>query len=389
MCRTDRENPCRIIRGGENISPSAVEAVLAKNKLLSPLIPQIVGAKDAIAGEVPVAVIRGKVTPEIREAIQSEVVARMGALYVPEEVVSTEDLGLSDYPRTTSGKIQKPKLTSLVNQHRKQAESRASDRPRRMLDKEQLTDLIKKIWAKAVGLDPLRIQLDASTSEFADSITIMRVREGIKRQTGKALSLQDMATAGTIRKQVDVLLAMQSPAHGSTTTPARRTARKGPPALNDMVHLTEHPELLESTKMLVVDTIGKYGLGWDDVEDVIPAYDFNSIMTQTKLNEDWTWHFAIQAVDKVDRRVGADLWSVLCNSADSITETWQGRRSRCDEQWHVGILYSIGPAISGNSGCPARSGEAEFSLPRPRHRGRGKPLHKCCPRRGREPLLSS
>lgn len=255
-----------------------------------------------IAGEVPVAVIKGKVTPKIRDAIRSEVVAHMGALHVPEDVISTEDLGLSDYPRTTSGKIQKTKLTALVNQHLSRSEDGGANGGHDTLGECQLTDTVRGIWAKAVGLDPSHLQLDAPMSEFSDSITIMRVREGIKRQTGRALSLQDMLAAGTIQKQIAILLAMKGPAAESKAV-AKRPSRHGPPELGDMIHLAEDPELLEPTKRLVTDTIAKYGLGWDAVEDVFPAYDFNAIMSQTKLNEDWTWHFAMQAVAKVDRAV--------------------------------------------------------------------------------------
>lgn len=259
--------------------------------------------KDVIAGEVPVAVIKGKVTPEIRDAVQSEVVAHMGALYVPEDVISTEDLGLADYPRTTSGKIQKPKLMALVSRHISRSENGGASGEQETRNEDQLTDTVRKIWAKAVGLDPSRILLDASMSEFADSITIMRVREGIKRQTGRTLSLQDMLTAGTIQKQIEILLAMETPAVESKVAAAKRPIRRGPPELDDMVHLAEDPELLEPTKKLVTETIAKYGFSWDDVEDILPAYDFNAIMSQNKLNEDWTWHFAMQAVAKVDRAV--------------------------------------------------------------------------------------
>lgn len=287
-----------------------------------------------IAGEVPVAVIKGKVTPEIRDAIQSEVVAHMGALYVPEDVISTEDLGLDDYPRTTSGKIQKTKLTALVNQHLSPSGSGGSDGGQKTLGDGQLTDTVTKIWAKAVGLDASRIQLDAPTSEFADSITIMRVREGIKRQTGRALSLQDMLTAGTIRRQIEILLAMEAPVAESKTARAQRPGRRGPPELDDMVHLVEAPELLEPTKKLVSETIAKYGLGWDDVEDVIPAYDFNAIMSQTKLNEDWAWHFSMQAVAKVDRAVSRRVLTDVAKKkkvSDNTTATPQSPRGRYDE----------------------------------------------------------
>lgn len=294
----------RIIRGGENISPSAVEAVLSKNVLLNPLQPQIVGAKDAIAGEVPVTVIKGaSATPEIRDAVQAEVVTHMGALYVPEDVISTDDLGIDDYPRTVSGKIQKIKLTGLVNDYLSKLEQIGNNEGNETLDESRLTEKVKTIWAKAVGLDPSHIRLDAPVGEFADSITVMRVREKIKRQTGKALSLQDMLEADTIEKQIEIMKAMESPSEENKTVIRKTPTRKGPPGMEDMVHLAEDLDLLEPTKKLVTETVAEYGFHWEDVEDIIPAYDFNALMSQTRLNEDWTWFFAMQPVAQVGKAV--------------------------------------------------------------------------------------
>lgn len=238
----------------------------------------------------------------MKSVVQAEVVAHMGALYVPEDVISTEDLGLTDYPRTTSGKIQKTKLTALVNEYLAHLEQGSVNAGHTRSDEPQLADVVTKIWSRAVGLDPSRVELDAPMSEFADSITIMRVREGIKRQTGKTLSLQDMLAAKTIRRQIEMLLEAERPAEECNNTAAKRPRRRqGPPELEDMVHLAEKPELLHPTKKLVTETIAEYGLVWEDVEDVIPAYDFNTIMSQTKLNEDWTWHFAVQTMAKVNK----------------------------------------------------------------------------------------
>lgn len=290
----------RIIRGGENISPTAVEAVLLQNPLLQNLIPQVVAAKDAIAGEVPVAIIRGKVTAEIRDAVQKEIVQHMGTLYVPEDVLSTEDLGLTDYPRTTSGKIQKTKLAALANQYL----STSVGGGNKTLASEDLTEQVKTIWAKAVGLEPSHVRLDAPISEFADSITVMRVRDRIKRQTGRVLSLADMTATGTIGKQLEVLRGMSA---GSTearqAARPRQPIRKEPLTAEDMAHLVEDPELLEPTKKVVLETISPFGLGWEDVEDVVPAYDFNALMSQSRLYDSWRINFAVQPRSRVSKAV--------------------------------------------------------------------------------------
>lgn len=296
----------RIIRGGENISPSAIEGILGRNPKLNALIPQIVGARDEIAGEVPVCVIKGKVTPEIRELIQSEIIQHMGTLYVPEDVISTEDLGLKDHPRTTSGKIQKTRIGELVKKYLAKEPATNGTNGHLDVNDTKLSEEVRTIWAKAVGLDPSRIRLDAPIGEFADSITVMRVRDKIKRTTGKALSLADMTGVGTIEQQIKILQSMGAgQVNGTHEVQVKRPARQGPPGPEDMAHLTENPEAFEPTKELVTKTLSGLGLGWDDVEDVIPAYDFGSIMSQTKLYNSWNFNFAINPTEKVDKTVSS------------------------------------------------------------------------------------
>jgi acyl-CoA synthetase (AMP-forming)/AMP-acid ligase II len=77
-----------IIRGGENISPSAIESAIGLMPQLKGTMLQVVGAPDDIAGEVPVAVVQGDVTPELAQEIHDAVITTMGIIYVPDEVLS-------------------------------------------------------------------------------------------------------------------------------------------------------------------------------------------------------------------------------------------------------------------------------------------------------------
>lgn len=77
-----------IIRGGENISPTAVESAISLMPQLKGVLVQVIAAPDDIAGEVPVAVIEGDVTPELAQKVQDAVVKAMGTIYVPDEVMS-------------------------------------------------------------------------------------------------------------------------------------------------------------------------------------------------------------------------------------------------------------------------------------------------------------
>ncbi|ROV92074.1 hypothetical protein VPNG_09818 [Cytospora leucostoma] len=318
-----------IIRGGENISPSAMESVLAKNPTLNAVHPQVVGAPDEIAGEVPVCVVKGEVTPEIRELVQSEIVHHMGTLYVPEDVISIETLGLADYPRTTSGKIQKTKIAAAVKQYlSKESNAHGAN----------LSEEIRTIWAKAVGLDPSIINLDAPIGEFADSITVMRVRDKIKRATGKALSLADMTGAGTIEQQIQILQGMGAGVlNGDQEVQVKRHTRQGTPEIEDMAHLTENPESFAPTKELVAKTLSGYGLGWEDVEDVIPAYDFGAVMSQTRLYDSWSFNVAIhpgREVNKTQLRRAFEA-VVLNNRILASFLVWDSQALKTDDALHV------------------------------------------------------
>ncbi|KAI1855610.1 hypothetical protein JX266_000475 [Neoarthrinium moseri] len=274
-----------IIRGGENMSPTAIEAAISKDPKLAALNPQVVALSDQIAGEVPVAVVLGPATADIKDAIQAAVTVNMGTLYTPDDVVSLQDLGLSDYPRTMAGKIQKTKLAALVKKWHDDEEKRNA-----IVGTEELAVEVRDIWAKAVGLDPARLSFDSQIGEFADSITVMRVRDTVRRKTGKLLSMVDMAKVDTISGHIALLQAQTTPIEVGEN---RRIVRQGPPEVGDMSHLTADPDLFEPTKELISRVIRPHGLSWEDVEDVIPAYDFANMLAETRLFDSWGFKFSI------------------------------------------------------------------------------------------------
>lgn len=139
------------------------------------------GASDPIAGEVPVVVVLGNVDANIKEAIRNAILKNMGVLFVPEDIVSVQALGLSDHPRNMAGKIQKTKLAELVKKYRADLFNRLA-----ATENSQLAAEVKEIWARSIGVDPLRLPLETPIGEFADSITVMRVRDIVTRRTGKS-----------------------------------------------------------------------------------------------------------------------------------------------------------------------------------------------------------
>jgi acyl-coenzyme A synthetase/AMP-(fatty) acid ligase len=99
-----------VIRGGKNLARTAIEANLAKNPKLIPYNVQIVAAPDLIAGEVPAAVTEISVSVGHALEIQNTLRVNMGREYVPDEVISAEELGLRTFPRTLLGKSRKSRL---------------------------------------------------------------------------------------------------------------------------------------------------------------------------------------------------------------------------------------------------------------------------------------
>jgi len=291
-----------IIRGGENISPAAIEAVLEPT--LGHLGIQVVGAADddGVAGEVPVVVTKDQVDADTAAAIRKVVVQRMGPAFAPDEVLSLHELGLADYPRTTVGKVQKHKLAVLVRDYRTRRNeqgNRTSPYPEgsnpgsadisgakgstRSEPPSATENIILKhltrVWSQTIGIyDERFLSPDTAVSALpVDSIAVMRVRDRLaKALGGRTLSLAELSKTGTIREQAALLdsKALEAGHVGSTIT----QNWEGPPGVDDMVHLTEDASLFDHTKELVSKAIQGCGLTWDkNVRAVMPTSDFNTV----------------------------------------------------------------------------------------------------------------
>jgi len=258
---------------------------------------QVVGAPDSIAGEVPVVVVQGPVDANIVRDVRDVIMEHMGTVYLPDEVISLQTLGLQDFPRTVTGKIQKAKIAKLVEEYREEGDRAVEDS-----HNSQLKELVVRIWAKAVGLETHRLSLNAPISDFADSITVMRVRDKITRQTGKTLSLTEMAEAGTLGAQIRLLEAQSADSNSLKVERKPLPQRQGPPRVEDMAHLSVNPELFDTTKETVENIVSPFGLGWDDVAEVIPAYDYCGVLIKTRFLDTLNWKMAI-LLDETDEQV--------------------------------------------------------------------------------------
>lgn len=236
-----------IIRGGENIAPAAIEFSLAENPNLAHLTIQIVGAADAIAGEVPVAVVATSTEnlKHVAEEIHRTVVAKMGSICMPSQIISLESLGVTDWPRSLTGKIRKPEVSKLVKKLLQRDEyPRPEARATRIGD--QLAREVLGIWARSIGLEETSLSIHQPIYEFADSLTIARVIRKIKRSIpgSGSLSAREMAQADTIKAQIDLIVTKASPhgnlradehGRGEPIIPVSPIERRGLPSVEEMV----------------------------------------------------------------------------------------------------------------------------------------------------------
>ncbi|EFQ36552.1 AMP-binding enzyme [Colletotrichum graminicola] len=348
-----------IIRGGENISPAAIEAVLMKNPALRTLDPQVVGVRDTIAGEVPAVVIKcDEPVAAVAKAIRETVFQNMTMMHVPDVVIPLKDLGQKDFPRTTSGKIQKFKLKQLVAAH---LETRAASSATMGASSGlgRLEEQVKAIWATAIGLgSPSEMDVNAPLGQYIDSIAMMRVRDKIRRQTGVALPLAAMAQAATFVEQMELLHSLSvgcEPASMTTdmdtthlagrqeriaAAVARIETRK-PPSREEMSDLGLEPQLYEPIRDQVLEAISPHGFGWDEVEDVCPAYDSNAVQAQCGFYDTINFNMAVSSTKATTKRelrnaLEAALLNhpVMCSfmiwNAD-----WRSANSKSNEALHI------------------------------------------------------
>jgi acyl-CoA synthetase (AMP-forming)/AMP-acid ligase II len=310
-----------IIRGGENIAPAAIEAVLNR---MPGVEAQVVGAADSIAGEVPVAILRklplgGNATMSLQEEVRTS----MGMLYVPDQIMTLEDLGLDDLPRTMSGKVQKSTLRNLAAAFRKH---RGSDTAQSERQSKSIEETVLHVWWRATGIAPDSLDKEAPTSNFADSITIMRVKDMYRKELGVALSTREMADHESLHDQISILQSKSNPA-SRRDSGYQPLAVTSPPSLEDIQLVVGADNNAVSFKKAASSAIAKYGFDFDqDVSAVIQSSDFTDVLVRTKVIDTWNFGIAIVAdgstVPALEKALTAaleqsPLWPSFCVLGDN------------------------------------------------------------------------
>ncbi|KAF3808966.1 putative acyl--CoA ligase YdaB [Colletotrichum gloeosporioides] len=348
-----------IIRGGENISPAAIEAVLMKNPALRPLNPQVVGIRDTIAGEVPAVVIKGdQQATAVEKAIRETVLQNMSTMHVPDLVINLKDLDLADFPRTTSGKIQKFKLKQAVAAHLdRQATSGAASTLSGLEQHDE--EQVKAIWTTALGLsNTSQLDVNIPLGQHIDSITMMRVRDKIRKQTGIALPLAAMAQASTVAEQIELLRSLSAD-HKTTSTMKdanvahlanqqrrmaaadNRIATRRPLLAEELEDIAPEPALFDFIKDRVLGSISPCGFGWEDIENICPAYDSNAVQAQCGFYDTINFNMAISTKKKTTKKqlrtaVEAALLNqpIMCSFMVWDAD-WRGVNPKTKEAFHV------------------------------------------------------
>lgn len=276
-----------IIRGGENISPASIEDYLSKKDGI--FMAQVVGAPDEMAGEVPIAVITTREDCEVNMSeLKADVTRDLGAAFAPKMILHLKQhLDLDAFPTTASGKVRKVELARVVREYIKAQEEAG-------LDKSGSTvDALIAIWKMISGTNAL---LPSTLIEsFADSLMMMQLSGTVKKELDRDITVEDFKLCETIQSMADMIDSR--PAKSSLLAVPKR---EGPPELRDMPHAREEVEVFERTQAAVAELLSPLGLGWSDVEDVVPLPDWDAIFCHRSRPSSWNLRFSYHAPVNVE-----------------------------------------------------------------------------------------
>ncbi|KAK0618816.1 hypothetical protein B0T14DRAFT_565726 [Immersiella caudata] len=229
---------------------------------------QIVGDPDdeGIAGEVNVVVTQKRVGSATATAIRDAVVDRMGAACAPEEVVSLEDLGLDDYPRTAVGEARKHKLAALVKAYRRLRSDGGNPTPSDSANNEShahsptdaegrissTLDRLVRIWSQIIGIYDEQKRLSPDTDV-------------------KTLPVDSFGLLPFDKTSEDGKLVGGNAQSGE---PLPRVLQR---LKTWWFILTESPSLFHLTKEVATEAVRGCGLSWKDVRAVMRASDLSAV----------------------------------------------------------------------------------------------------------------
>ncbi|KAK5123139.1 hypothetical protein LTR85_003337 [Meristemomyces frigidus] len=341
-----------IIRGGENIAPAQIEAVL--------------NCQDGVE--------------------------RLGTTFALDQVILLTELGLHDFPKTASGKVKKMELSAEVREFRT-SQTIITPSPASPVDSghEEALDAVDPIykrvvdvWTRILGVDEDYLTADTSVAMLADSLTMMQARRLFRKEHGLEISLPELLENPTIASQAAILGQAKQP-EKTKTKASSVPLRRGPPTAFDMVEAYGDDVKAGSIQQHAAPVLSKYGLNWErDVEDVLPMGDVLANMVvlrrrlRSSLRRDAFWSAgtsfermtstleraltehpvlrsmwfpsSASSVSQLIIRPTEECWSTFIHSSghavdtpEDLAKVWCGdnKRDLCDAQMGPGALFRV------------------------------------------------
>jgi hypothetical protein len=220
---------------------------------------------------------------------------QMGPEYVPGGVFSLQELGLEDFPKTVSGKVQKSKLAAIVTETKAKNDAQ---NPNSNLHYQSVKEGVLRAYNKATGIPVENLNVDLPTMNFADSIALLRVRDTLTKSLGANLSIKELVLYPSINSQIELLTSKM--AAKNTVTAARHvreSIRAEPPTPQQMGIILGGDDEGKAMIDLASSTLAEHGLGgWNSVSAVMPVPDYIQVLLESKIID--TWNFAIAVACK-------------------------------------------------------------------------------------------
>lgn len=236
-------------------------------------------------------VIVRDLTQKSAREFQKVVLDHMGAAFVPDEVITLAQLGLTEFPTTVSGKVQKSRLVELVRSFRNHRDSCHSA----SATEGSMKDILLRAYYKSSGTPVENIDVEAPVSDFADSVSFMRVRSFLRKELGYTMTVQDMVDNPTIASQVPLLqkqsIRENGIAHGELKP-------SGPPSLHEMSIMFGGFRQAEKMRNIISDTLQIQGFSWtSDVASIVPVHDFMKVLLKCGLSPSCNFAIAVTTME--------------------------------------------------------------------------------------------
>ncbi|PVH96829.1 acetyl-CoA synthetase-like protein [Periconia macrospinosa] len=253
-----------IIRGGEKISPVAVENCINTIEGV-----KVIGISDPIMGQVPVAVIATELTgverTDLTRTIQRVIKHRFGNSHRLRQLLTLGDLKLSHFPTTATGKVKKGFLRNVVEDFVGKSKILMSE-PTATLA------VILAIWKELLAADDHDITQHISVTKLADSLTMLRFCFEVERRLNKHMTVAEVLESETPIAQAKLLDSRQL---GQAQVESKTTTN-GISVWTHQAQKTKEDDTIitDSVRSAIDACLQSLGASWsDDVEAVYEPHE--------------------------------------------------------------------------------------------------------------------